>query len=92
MMTHIKTVFTASLSNEVDNVTQLKMIGKALSKLEGAVDLVIFDPEATEESSEDGGMTARVPWKGLPEKCYAQIDDYRGDTGKVLTIYKASER
>lgn len=53
---------------------------------------MIFDPDASEESTEDGGVTARVPWKGLPEVCYAQIDDYGGDTGRVLTIYKVSER
>ena len=92
MMTHIKAVWTASLVNEIDNITQLRMIRKALSKLEGPVDFVIFDPDAAEERIEDGGITARVPWKGLPEKCYAQIDDHGGDTGKVLTIYKASER
>ncbi len=72
------------------NVTQLKMVGKALSKLEGVIDFLIFDPDVIEESTEDGGMTARVPWKGLSERCYARIDDYAG-TGKVLTIYKASE-
>lgn len=92
MMTHIKAAWTASLCMELDNRTQLRMIGKALSKLEGAVDFLIFDPGAAEESTEDGGMTARVPWPGLSEKCYAQIDDHGGDTGKVLTIYKASER
>ena len=92
MMTHIRTAWTSSLHYEIDNVTQLKMITKALSKLEGAVDLVIFDPEAAEESAEDGGRTVRVPWPGLSEKCYAQIDDHGGDTGKVLMIYKASEK
>jgi len=90
MMTHIKAAWTASLANEIDNITQLKMINKALSKLEGPVDFVIFDPDIAEESTEDGGITARVPWKGLPEKCYAQIDTYK--EGRVLTIYKASER
>ena len=92
MMTHIKTVWTASLVNEVDNITQLRMIRKALSKLEGPMDFVIFDPDAVEESIEDGGITVRIPWEGLSEKCYAQIDDYGGDTGRVLTIYKASEK
>lgn len=34
-LTHIKAVWTASLAMEIDNITQLKMINKALSKLEG---------------------------------------------------------
>lgn len=92
MMTHIKAVWTASLAMEIDNITQLKMIRKALSKLEGPVDFVIFDPDAAEEGAEDGGITVRVPWKGLPEECYAQIDDYGGETGRVLTFYKIGER
>lgn len=92
MMTQIKTVLTASLVNELDNVTQVVMIRESLTSLRGDVDFLVFDPEATERSIEDGGRTARIPAQGLMEKCYAQIDDHGGDTGKVLTIYKASER
>lgn len=92
MMTHIKTVLTASLANELHIIHQAQMIRESLAVLRGDVEFLVFDPEATERSTEDGGRTARIPAKGLMEKCYAQIDDHGGDTGKVLTIYKASER
>jgi len=72
-------------------MTQVVMIAKALSKLEGATDMVIFDPDATEEGLEDGGLVARVPAPGLGEEVYAKLDNYGGDTGLVVTFYKAGE-
>jgi hypothetical protein len=92
MMQRIKTVWTATLNSELDNITQLLMINTALSKLEGPCDFVIFDPEATEHSREDQGRTARVPSPRLSEKVYAQLEDHGGDIGTILMICKASER
>lgn len=84
-------VWTRSLNNSIPNMTQVVMVAKALSKLEGATDMVVFDPDATEESLEDGGLVARVPAPGLSEIVYAKLDNYGGDTGLVVTFYKQGE-
>lgn len=85
-------IWTRSLNNSIPNMTQVVMIAEALSKLEGATDIVIFDPDATEERLEDGGMTVRVPAPGLSEKVYAKLDDYGPEKGGlVVTFYKQGE-
>lgn len=84
-------LFTASLDSELDSVSKAQMIRIALSKLEGATDMVAFDPDATEERLEDDGLVARVPAPGLREIVYAKLDHYGGDTGDVITFYKQGE-
>ena len=86
-----QTLFTASLAGELDPTTKGVMIAKALSKLIGPTDMLAFDPNATEESMEDGGLVARVPAPGLHEIIYAKLDHYGGDTGDVITFYKQGE-
>lgn len=84
-------LFTASLDSELDPVSKAQMIRIALSKLKGNTDMVAFDPNATEESREDGGLVAIVPAPGLREMVYAKLDRYGGDTGNVVTFYKQGE-
>jgi len=84
-------VFTASLAGELGATTKAVMIREAQSKLIGPTDMLAFDPEATEESMEDGGLVARVPAPGLHEKVYAKLDHYGGDTGDVITFYRQGE-
>lgn len=92
MMTHIKVSLTASLEAQLDFVSKAEMIRAAVNAIKGKVDFVIFDAEATEKSIEDRGITIRIPNPWVQDLCYARVDDYGGDDGKVLTIYKASER
>lgn len=82
---------------------QAEMLRVAYRYINPKTDFIVFDPEAKEISYEDEGRTLRYPMPGIPETCYAKLDDfgspeilsreigYKVNTRYVVTFMLASE-
>lgn len=77
-------VQTSNFMNTIPIEAAMKMLAITLSRIkpEGeGQDFIVFDPNAEEEKTEDGGRSLRIPISGFVT-CYAKLDDY----GSVETL------
>jgi len=61
----------------IEPMKQAKIITETLKKIDvEKPNFIVFDPDADKEELEDEGRTLRMPFRDIPERIYAILDDY----------------
>lgn len=67
---------TKGFISEIDPEEQATIMGITLQRITPEMDFLVFDPKAESVRIEDQGRTQIIPYKTIPKKVYAKLDDY----------------